>query len=121
MLFGAAKRIVQRRCAHQFEHLVDAARTRLLDLFGDRTGIDEHLIDATCAQQALAIGVPSRRRDEGTVFFAIAAAASPTEVVPPRISRRSPFSRRSDLNRRAPRRLQHFREGAECLPREFES
>jgi len=35
---------------------------------------------------------------EAPWLFAIAAAASPTDVVPPRMSRRSPFCKRSDLN-----------------------
>src|SRR5215470_7416549 len=47
----------------------------------------------------------------------MAAAANPTDVVPPRIRRRSPFPRRSDFEQRAPGGLQHLREGTQGLPR----
>src|SRR5215469_1757645 len=48
----------------------------------------------------------------------MAAAANPTDVVPPRIRRRSPFPRRSDFEQRAPGGLQRLREGTQGLPRE---
>ena len=51
-------------------------------------------------------------------LLAIAAAARPTEVVPPRISDRSPF-RDGALEQRTPCGLQHFRNRSECFPWKF--
>jgi hypothetical protein len=49
-------------------------------------------------------------------LLAMAAAASPTEVVPPRIRRRSLFFETKRLEEGAPRRLQHLRDCAERFP-----
>lgn len=66
-LFGTTQRILQRRRAYQFEHFVDTPGTDLSDLFGDRAGIDEHLINTARQQQVVSVGVASRSRDEGAV------------------------------------------------------
>src|SRR6266403_801253 len=55
--------------ADQFKHFVDSLRTDFLDLFGDRAGIDKHLVDAAGPQQFFAFRVASRRGDEGAVAF----------------------------------------------------
>src|SRR5713101_224047 len=96
-LFGATQRVFERSCADQFEHFVDAFRTDFLDLFCNRTSIDEYLIDPACPQKFFAVRTTSCCSDEGAVVFGN-CRGRPTDVVPPRTSSRSPFSRRSDLN-----------------------
>jgi hypothetical protein len=46
---------------YQFEHFVDPPGADFSDLFGDRAGINEHLISSTRQQQLIAFGVASRR------------------------------------------------------------
>ncbi len=66
-LFGAPQRIPQGRRTYQFECFVDTPGAGLSDLFGDRAGIDEHLISAARQQQLIAFGFASRSRDECAV------------------------------------------------------
>src|SRR5260370_286952 len=60
-LFGAAQRVFQCRCSHQFKHLVDPFRKYFPDLFDDRSSINEHVIGAAGTQQLIAAGIASRR------------------------------------------------------------
>src|SRR5467141_1850812 len=118
-LFGATQRVFQRRGAHEFEHLVDPFRTDLLDLLGDRPGIDEHLIDTAGTQQLFAVRVTSRRGDEGTVAFSDGRSRQTNRGGAAANQQTLAFFKTKRLEQRAPSRLQHLRDGSKRFPGEF--